>query len=38
MFEVEVITNFSAAHRLRNYNGKCERLHGHNYLSTIVSM
>jgi 6-pyruvoyltetrahydropterin/6-carboxytetrahydropterin synthase len=31
MFEVEIITSFSAAHRLRHYNGKCERLHGHNY-------
>jgi 6-pyruvoyltetrahydropterin/6-carboxytetrahydropterin synthase len=31
MFEVEIIANFSAAHRLRNYQGKCEHLHGHNY-------
>ncbi len=31
MYEVEITTNFSAAHRLRDYNGKCERLHGHNY-------
>ena len=31
MFEVEIILSFSAAHRLREYNGKCERLHGHNY-------
>jgi 6-pyruvoyltetrahydropterin/6-carboxytetrahydropterin synthase len=31
MFEVEVISTFSAAHRLRDYNGKCEHLHGHNY-------
>jgi len=31
MFEVEIISNFSAAHRLRNYQGKCEHLHGHNY-------
>jgi len=22
---------FSSAHRLRNYNGKCENLHGHNW-------
>ena len=22
---------FSAAHRLRSYNGKCENLHGHNW-------
>jgi 6-pyruvoyltetrahydropterin/6-carboxytetrahydropterin synthase len=31
MFEVEIISGFAAAHRLREYNGKCEHLHGHNY-------
>jgi 6-pyruvoyltetrahydropterin/6-carboxytetrahydropterin synthase len=31
MYEVEIIATFSAAHRLRNYQGKCEHLHGHNY-------
>jgi 6-pyruvoyltetrahydropterin/6-carboxytetrahydropterin synthase len=31
MYEIEIISSFSAAHRLRNYNGKCEHLHGHNY-------
>ncbi|MGC8604968.1 MAG: 6-carboxytetrahydropterin synthase QueD [Desulfomonilaceae bacterium] len=31
MYEVEIISNFSAAHSLRQYKGKCERLHGHNY-------
>lgn len=31
MYEVEIIQSFSAAHRLREYNGKCENLHGHNY-------
>lgn len=31
MFEVRVEANFSAAHFLRDYNGKCESLHGHNY-------
>ncbi|MCX5861192.1 MAG: 6-carboxytetrahydropterin synthase QueD [Desulfomonile sp.] len=31
MYEVEIIAAFSAAHRLRDYNGKCEHLHGHNY-------
>jgi 6-pyruvoyltetrahydropterin/6-carboxytetrahydropterin synthase len=36
MFEVEITTSFSAAHRLRNYNGKCERLHGHNYRTSVV--
>ena len=31
MFEVTIEKTFSAAHFLRDYQGKCERLHGHNY-------
>jgi 6-pyruvoyltetrahydropterin/6-carboxytetrahydropterin synthase len=31
MYEVRVITHFSAAHQLRNIGGKCEDLHGHNW-------
>lgn len=31
MFEVRVEADFAAAHFLRDYHGKCERLHGHNY-------
>ncbi len=31
MFEVRVEDDFAAAHFLRDYNGKCENLHGHNY-------
>ena len=31
MFEVSVDEQFAAAHNLRNYKGKCENLHGHNY-------
>jgi 6-pyruvoyltetrahydropterin/6-carboxytetrahydropterin synthase len=31
MFEVSVDKTFAAAHQLRNYHGKCENLHGHNY-------
>ena len=31
MFEITIKTHFSAAHSLRNYNGKCEELHGHNF-------
>lgn len=31
MFEVRVEAAFSAAHFLKDYHGKCERLHGHNY-------
>ncbi|MCR5494856.1 MAG: 6-carboxytetrahydropterin synthase QueD [Treponema sp.] len=31
MYEVRVTADFSAAHFLKDYNGKCENLHGHNY-------
>ncbi|HLH04369.1 MAG TPA: 6-carboxytetrahydropterin synthase QueD [Bryobacteraceae bacterium] len=31
MFEICVEHTFAAAHFLRNYYGKCENLHGHNY-------
>ncbi len=31
MFELMVETHFNAAHKLRNYKGKCEKLHGHNW-------
>ncbi len=31
MFELSVIGHFEAAHRLVEYDGKCENLHGHNY-------
>jgi len=31
MYYATVIKHFSAAHHLRDYEGKCERVHGHNY-------
>jgi 6-pyruvoyltetrahydropterin/6-carboxytetrahydropterin synthase len=31
MYQVSIETHFSAAHRLRNYKGLCENLHGHNW-------
>jgi len=31
MFTLSVKDVFSAAHRLENYHGKCEELHGHNF-------
>ncbi|MGB6192154.1 MAG: 6-carboxytetrahydropterin synthase, partial [Terracidiphilus sp.] len=31
MYEVTVETDFSSGHYLRNYYGKCENPHGHNY-------
>ncbi len=31
MYSVSVLKNFSSAHFLRGYKGKCENLHGHNW-------
>jgi 6-pyruvoyltetrahydropterin/6-carboxytetrahydropterin synthase len=31
MFEISVEYSFAAGHALRNYKGKCEHVHGHNY-------
>jgi 6-pyruvoyltetrahydropterin/6-carboxytetrahydropterin synthase len=31
MFEVTIEQTFAAGHALRNYRGKCENVHGHNY-------
>ncbi|MDA8090540.1 MAG: 6-carboxytetrahydropterin synthase QueD [Nitrospiraceae bacterium] len=31
MYELSVEASFAAAHQLRGYGGKCERLHGHNW-------
>ena len=31
MYELTVQRSFSAAHQLRDYDGPCARLHGHNY-------
>lgn len=31
MFEVTVEADFSSGHYLRNYHGRCENPHGHNY-------
>jgi len=32
LYEITSETQFSAAHKLVNYNGPCENLHGHNWL------
>jgi len=32
MYEIKVKSDFSSAHNLRNYSGKCEKLHGHNWI------
>ncbi len=31
MYELKIISQFAAAHQLREYEGKCENLHGHNW-------
>jgi 6-pyruvoyltetrahydropterin/6-carboxytetrahydropterin synthase len=31
MFELTIEETFAAGHALRNYRGKCENVHGHNY-------
>jgi 6-pyruvoyltetrahydropterin/6-carboxytetrahydropterin synthase len=31
MYELMIESQFSAAHQLRGYRGKCEALHGHNW-------
>jgi len=31
MYKISITQFFSAAHSLRNYEGKCESLHGHNW-------
>lgn len=35
MFEVRVEKEFSAAHHLLNYQGKCENPHGHNFVVRV---
>jgi len=37
MFSVKVELEFSAAHNLRGYKGKCEELHGHNWKVQVVA-
>jgi len=36
MFEVAVEQNFASAHALRNYKGRCENVHGHNWKVQVV--
>ena len=35
MYEVAIRARFAAAHRLDNYGGKCEALHGHNWVVEV---
>ena len=36
MYELRIQSSFSAAHRLRNYKGKCEKVHGHNWIVYVT--
>lgn len=36
MFTLCVKDTFSAAHRIEDYDGKCEELHGHNFLVEVL--
>jgi 6-pyruvoyltetrahydropterin/6-carboxytetrahydropterin synthase len=36
MFEVSVDQTFAAGHALRNYKGKCENVHGHNFKVRVI--
>jgi 6-pyruvoyltetrahydropterin/6-carboxytetrahydropterin synthase len=31
MYELKIISHFAAAHQLREFEGACEKLHGHNW-------
>ena len=35
MYSIKVQSHFSAAHNLRGYKGKCEKLHGHNWKAEV---
>jgi len=36
MYELTVFSDFAAAHNLRQYEGECENLHGHNWKVEIT--
>ncbi len=36
MYELRVESDFAAAHFLREYEGKCENLHGHNWRIEVL--
>lgn len=35
MYQIQIEGDFSSAHQLREYQGKCENLHGHNWLVKV---
>jgi len=36
MFELKITQHFAAAHNLREFGGRCENLHGHNWLVEVM--
>ncbi len=36
MYEIKILSTFSAAHSLRNYPGNCKNIHGHNWKVEVV--
>jgi 6-pyruvoyltetrahydropterin/6-carboxytetrahydropterin synthase len=38
MYELKIVTQFGAAHRIRDIGGKCEDLHGHNWKIEVYVM
>jgi len=35
-YKLKVSSHFSSSHQLRNYRGKCENLHGHNFIVEVM--
>jgi 6-pyruvoyltetrahydropterin/6-carboxytetrahydropterin synthase len=36
MYELKIITQMACAHQLREFEGRCEHLHGHNWKIEVV--
>ncbi len=36
MYEIKILSTFSAAHSLRDYPGNCKNIHGHNWKIEVV--
>jgi len=37
MYELKIISQFAAAHQLREFEGECEKLHGHNWKIEVTA-
>ncbi len=35
-YRLKIVSEFSSSHQLRNYNGRCENLHGHNFTVEVM--